>query len=281
MTARVTGMEKPSFLGDFEGTLEIFGDSMVVSFEDSTSSVNPGETAHEEDNLTEETNSESVSTQRFIDDIVVINDITRPTINVRYGHNINDGTNSFISEETEDFNTEQDSGGLTELEESSGFSIEFIEEIAEQNESGGTNGIVNQAIRDILEGYVIPPVRSFEVLTPWQTVGKYLGSPFLNEFNFYQFAEVETPDTNEFLNQVLDFQFIGVKEEYADYVNQSSGILDKFEVKENVSIVENFSNQVVDSTNGNMNQIEDSAVDFSEKMQVMKAASIVGMASFL
>ena len=68
-------------------------------------------------------------------------------------------------------------------------------------------------IAEIISGPPVGNIKAYEVMSPWQSIGpKYIGNPFINQTNFYQYAEVETPDTDEIIQGFQNYISIDVAE---------------------------------------------------------------------
>jgi len=197
-----------------QATIEIYGDYMLVSYE-SEEDAETGEEAYEEGEFESEEAS-AINPDKFIDNIQVVSIVKRPTIFLRYNADI-DFSQSFESAQPEEAEEAEEEEEPTLS--NTGFTAEEIEEIAEGSlgaDSPFASQTANAKIAEIISGPQISQVRSFEILQPWQTVGsKYLGSPFLNEDTFYQYAEVETPDTDEFIQSFESYVNIDAAESYA------------------------------------------------------------------
>ena len=271
-----------------EAIIEIFGEYMKVSYE-SDDQTDTGENAYEEDEF-ENQETEITDVNKFIDNITVVSNTKRPTIFLRYNADI-DFTDSFVAEPSEE-NIEEEEEEPTI--EDSGFTAEEIVEIAEGSLGTGSpfaSHTANAKIAEIIAGPQASQFKSYEAMQPWQLVGsQFIGNAFLNETTFYQFAEVETPDTDEnistfgnYINLQIAENIVSLQKEIdqdsaAPVVEANKMEVEQFEVAKD-EILEFTSFQAQQFNSGNANTSLETKFDATSLVQIGEMNSM-GFNSF-
>lgn len=259
MPAIVQSSEQKRNIRKVDAALSYSDGTMSISYEDS-SNENDSDVAYNDEETSSQNQQTLTSTNQFIDNIIVLENERRPTINIKYRFDL-DESEDFYSpiEENEEIITNEPT-------------FEFVaEEIVEIADSAFSTTVANRAIESILGGYIPDRISTAEILTPWQSNnGKFIGESFLNEFDFYQYAEVETPDTEEFLSGVVQ----------GPVAEDMLNIQNEIDQDKQVALLE-FSDQEILSFETSMIGIDNDKVDVESISIISINSSIFNLSSYV